>query len=216
MTASVLIEKLLPWMRLTTPRSSRQDAPPAIDDLYPGCRACPSKLSRSDLVHWHISYDALAALKVRCGVSYSTATCLSERPESAQLAHCRASRRGSLNCTDSRRSAGAVGTGLHAPQPTLREDGEPAQLGRVEMWRSGRRPNISVAAPFVWRCLTGSTVAPFPHPAHRTGLADFPHPALGQDVTPSPTARCAHARSGVRDRNARRGARADESRPCVA
>src|SRR6516164_6615094 len=31
--------KLLPWMRLTTPRSSRQDAPPAIDDLYPGCRA---------------------------------------------------------------------------------------------------------------------------------------------------------------------------------
>ena len=31
----------------------------------------------------------------------------------------------------------------------------------------------------------------------------FPHPALGQDVTPSPTARCTHARSGVRDRNAR-------------
>src|SRR5260221_6858988 len=29
---------LLPWMRLTTPRSSRQDAPPAIDDLYPGRR----------------------------------------------------------------------------------------------------------------------------------------------------------------------------------
>jgi hypothetical protein len=24
---------------------------------------------------------------------------------------------------------------------------------------------------------------PFPHPAHRTGQADFPHPALGQDVT---------------------------------
>jgi hypothetical protein len=24
----------------------------------------------------------------------------------------------------------------------------------------------------------------------RTGRADFPHPALGQDVTPSPTARC--------------------------
>jgi hypothetical protein len=30
--------KLLPWMRLTTPRSSRQQAPPPIDDLYPGCR----------------------------------------------------------------------------------------------------------------------------------------------------------------------------------
>src|SRR6516165_6338425 len=41
------------------------------------------------------------------------------------------------------------------------------------MWRSGCRPNISVAAPFVWRCLTGSTVALFPHPAHRTGRADF-------------------------------------------
>src|SRR5438046_6439762 len=51
------------------------------------------------------------------------------------------------------------------------------------MWRGGCRPNISVAAPFVWRCLSGSTVAPFPHPAHRTGQADFPHPALGQDVT---------------------------------
>ena len=39
------------------------------------------------------------------------------------------------------------------------------------------------AAPFVWRCLTGSTAAPFPHPAHRTGHADLPHPALGQDLT---------------------------------
>src|SRR5450759_2671850 len=28
-------------------------------------------------------------------------------------------------------------------------------------------------------------MAPFPHPAHRTGQADLPHPALGQDVTPS-------------------------------
>ena len=27
-------------------------------------------------------------------------------------------------------------------------------------------------------------MAPFPHPAHRTGQADFPHPALGQDFTP--------------------------------
>src|SRR5437879_13305797 len=43
--------------------------------------------------------------------------------------------------------------------------------------------SISVAAPFVWRCLSGSTMAPFPHPAHRTGQADFPHPALGQDFT---------------------------------
>src|SRR6266403_234368 len=55
--------------------------------------------------------------------------------------------------------------------------------GRVGVWRSGGRPSISVAAPFVWRCLNGSTIAPFPHPAHRTGQADFPHPALGQDFT---------------------------------
>src|SRR5665648_973470 len=53
------------------------------------------------------------------------------------------------------------------------------------MWRGGVRQNISVTASFVWRCLNGSTMAPFPHPAHRTGQADFPHPALGQDFTPS-------------------------------
>jgi hypothetical protein len=49
--------------------------------------------------------------------------------------------------------------------------------GRVEVWRGGCRLNISVAAAFVWRCLNGSAMAPFPHPAHRTGHADFPHPA---------------------------------------
>src|ERR1700716_2607032 len=26
-------------------------------------------------------------------------------------------------------------------------------------------------------------MAPFPHPAHRTGHADLPHPALGQELT---------------------------------
>jgi|SRR5258706_10425517 hypothetical protein len=51
-------------------------------------------------------------------------------------------------------------------------------------WRGGCRSDISVPAPFVWRCLSGSTVTPFPHPAHRTGHADLPHPALGQDLTP--------------------------------
>ena len=59
-----------------------------------------------------------------------------------------------------------------------------APTGRVEMWRGGCRSNISVAASFVWRCLSGSTMTPFPHPAHRTGHADLPHPALGQDFTP--------------------------------
>src|SRR5580658_8475907 len=73
--------------------------------------------------------------------------------------------------------------------------------------------SMSVPAPFVWRCLSGSAVAPFPHPPHRTGHADFLHPALGQDVTPSSTARRAQAESGVRARSARRGARVDSSRP---
>jgi hypothetical protein len=66
------------------------------------------------------------------------------------------------------------------------------------MWRGGCRLNISVAASFVWRCLSGSPMTPFPHPAHRTGHADFPHPALGQDFTSSPTARRAQAGIGVR------------------
>src|SRR5262249_12252090 len=67
-------------------------------------------------------------------------------------------------------------------------EARPSQVGRVEMWRGGGRLGISVSAPFVWRCLTGAAMAPFPHPAHRTGRADFPHPALGQGFTPSPTA----------------------------
>src|ERR1019366_5215217 len=50
--------QLLSWMRLTTPRSSRQDTPPATHDLHPGYRARRqaarlSGLLRSDLVHWH-------------------------------------------------------------------------------------------------------------------------------------------------------------------
>ena len=52
---------------------------------------------------------------------------------------------------------------------------------KVEMWRGGCRSNISVSASFVWRCLSGATMTPFPHPSHRTGHEDFPHPALGQD-----------------------------------
>jgi hypothetical protein len=84
------------------------------------------------------------------------------------------------------------------------------------MWRGGCRSNISVAARFVWRCLTGSAMAPFPHPAHRTGQAGLPHPALRQDVTPSPTTGRDQAVSGVRARSARIAARVDKLRPCVA
>jgi len=35
--------------------------------------------------------------------------------------------------------------------------------GRVGVWRGGFRLSMRVAAPFVWRCLSGSTVTPFPH-----------------------------------------------------
>jgi hypothetical protein len=97
-----------------------------------------------------------------------------------------------------------------------RQVGLSAEFGRVEMWRGDFRPNISVTAPFVWRCLTSSPVAPFPHPAHRTGHADLPHPALGQDVTPSPTTGRVLARSDARARSARRDARVDRSRLCAA
>ena len=49
------------------------------------------------------------------------------------------------------------------------------------------RYGLSVAGPFVSRCLTSLTMLPFPHPAHRTGWADFPLPALGERFTRSPT-----------------------------
>src|SRR5262249_55537003 len=42
------------------------------------------------------------------------------------------------------------------------------------------------------------------------GQADLPHPALGQDVTPSPTTGRDQAGSGVRARSARKGARVDK------
>src|SRR5437868_12308915 len=66
------------------------------------------------------------------------------------------------------------------------------------MWRGGGRPGMSVSASFVWRCLSGSAIAPFPHPSHRTQRADFPHCALGQDFTPSSTARRVQAGSDAR------------------
>ena len=66
--------------------------------------------------------------------------------------------------------------------------------GRVEMWRGGSRVGLSVAAPFGWRCPSNLAIAPFPHPAHRTGHAELPHPALGQDFTPSHTPSYAPAR----------------------
>src|SRR6266446_4711028 len=40
------------------------------------------------------------------------------------------------------------------------------------------------------------------------------HPALGQDLTPSPTARRAQAGSDARARRSRKGAAVDSCRPC--
>src|SRR5215471_16813306 len=42
------------------------------------------------------------------------------------------------------------------------------------------RCSLSVSDSFGSRCLTSSTMLPFPHPAHRTGRADLLHPALGE------------------------------------
>ena len=88
------------------------------------------------------------------------------------------------------------------------------------MWRGGSRVGLSVAAPFVWRCPSTLAIAPFPHPAHRTGHADLPHPALGQELHAFTLAKlCRRARSGVRARSARTGreriAPALRRRPCA-
>jgi hypothetical protein len=75
--------------------------------------------------------------------------------------------------------------------------------GRVEMWRGDRRYGLSVAASFVWRSPSTRTITPFPHPAHRAGIADRPHPALGQNITPSPTTGRAQVAPDARARSAR-------------
>jgi hypothetical protein len=49
------------------------------------------------------------------------------------------------------------------------------------------RCSLSVAGPFVCRCLTSSAMRPSSHPARRTGRAERPHPALGESFTMSPT-----------------------------
>jgi transposase len=81
------------------------------------------------------------------------------------------------------------------------------EMGRVEVWRGCGRLNISVSASFVWRCLTGSTLALSPHPARQTGHADFPHPAFSRPIRPSLSAgRCAAA-GRCRGRASRRDTR---------
>jgi hypothetical protein len=49
------------------------------------------------------------------------------------------------------------------------------------------RRSLSVVRPFRLSVPHELLRAPFPHPAHRTGRADFSHPALGQGTVRSPT-----------------------------
>src|SRR5258705_13030032 len=53
-----------------------------------------------------------------------------------------------------------------------------SRCGAVALGRTNLLPPLSSGG-----ALVVPPMAPFPHPAHRTGQADFPHPALGQDFT---------------------------------
>src|SRR5689334_12686920 len=92
-----------------------------------------------------------------------------------------------------------------------RYDRSSRSVTRVTLGRPYRLPPLSSGGASL-----GRPLLPFSHPAHRTGHADLPHPALGQDLTPSPTTGRGQAVSGVRAGSARKGARVDSSRPCVA
>ena len=81
-----------------------------------------------------------------------------------------------------------------------------SRCGAVAVDRAPPLPPLSVGGAQVAR-----PFAPFLHPAHRTGRALLTHPALGQDITPSPTPRRAPARSVARARSARRGVKVDRS-----
>ena len=100
--------------------------------------------------------------------------------------------------------------------PPLGAADRPSQYGRVGMWRGGSSFGLSVAAPFVWRCPSNLAVARFHTPLIEP---DMQSPASGSRTElhaftlakPHP-----RARSGVRARSARTGAREDSSRPCAA
>ena len=65
------------------------------------------------------------------------ATHLDERPESARLAHCPASPRGSPDSTDSGRSASAAGTRPDAPKLPLIAQDKPG-LSRTDLYKAGK------------------------------------------------------------------------------
>jgi len=83
-------------------------------------------------------------------------------------------------------------------------DGE-VPIGRVEMWRGGRRSGLSVSAPFVWRCPSTLAIAPSPHPPRRTGRADLPHPALFRRIKPSRSSGRVQSAAGISVPTSRKG-----------
>jgi hypothetical protein len=93
-----------------------------------------------------------------------------------------------------------------AGQPLVESECGAVVLG----WTDLLPPLSSGGALVVQPCLR------FHIPLIEPGLVDLPHPALGQDLTPSPTTRRAQAGTGVRARSVRKGAGVDKSRPCVA
>jgi len=103
-------------------------------------------------------------------------------------------------------TARAIGYSLNRWAALTRyiDDGD-LPIGRVEMWRGGRRSGLSVSAPFVWRCPSNLAVAPFPHPPRRTGRADCPHPALFRRIKPSRSSGRVRAAAGVSAPTSRRG-----------
>ena len=112
---------------------------------------------------------------------YPKASDISSPPCLLRLLPAGANRRVGLAPTGKRRLVTAHPHSGHSSTPS----GSP-HSGRVGMWRGGVRSTMSVAAPFVWRCLSGSAITPFPHPpghrrrspapgSHRTWRADFPH-----------------------------------------
>jgi hypothetical protein len=64
------------------------------------------------------------------------------------------------------------------------------------MWRSGCRLNIAVAASFVWRCLSGSAVAPFPHPGLHTRAVTVYRDTLSEGFSHFVTSMTAPVASG--------------------
>jgi hypothetical protein len=133
------------------------------------------------------SSDGARTQRATCfaGVRGARSAATRERPCSAQdgwgMVLPTGNRSRSVSCYEGR-ELGSASPLMGAELPSWPSRGD--ANGRVEMWRGGGRPNISVVRLFRLAVLSGSAMTPFPHPAHRTGQADLPHPALGQDFTP--------------------------------